>query len=366
MVNFIIHSGPKNQQWVLTCMYGSCYEAERINQWQIIADMGQHMDLPWVIIGDLNVTLSSYERQSFTTHTTPTPRIVQEIVSRYGLQDIPCSGHPFTWSNRRQQFQFVQTRLDRALASVEWFSLFPDVILRNLIPMGSDHAPILLTTSPQLSKCYKRFRLYETWTKPGTFKDLITKTWRYTPDGSPAAKFTKKLNKARQDIRIWKRITFDNVDERIHHIQQQIHEAQQSTIISQEDVFKLQSDLQHWYQFKADIAFQQSRERILQNQDKNTKCFHTKANFRRRRNQIDSIRDDKGNWYNSREEIQQLLLNHFINITTSTNPSQESENFQLIHPCITQAENDALTRIPSREEIWEVVCQINFLGFSGT
>lgn len=55
MVNVIIHSGPANSEWVLTCLYSSTYTDERQQQWKLIKDMGDHMDLPWVIIGDFNL-----------------------------------------------------------------------------------------------------------------------------------------------------------------------------------------------------------------------------------------------------------------------------------------------------------------------
>ncbi|KAI3882914.1 hypothetical protein MKX03_008395 [Papaver bracteatum] len=298
-------------------MYSSCYPEERKLQWQTIDEMGEHMDLTWVVIGDLNVTMSFYERHSFTTHTYYTPALIQDTIQKYGLQDVPFTGHPFTWSNKRSTTHLVQTRLDRALATTQWLSFFPDAFVQHLIPLGSNHAPILLTTAPSTIKPHKPFRLYETWTKHATFKHLIQREWSKEQVGSMAMKFTKKLQQVRRGISKWRKQYFGDIDEHIKSLQQQIREAQQHPATLSSKLPNLQQELQHWYTFKADISRQKSRDKVLQDQDRNTKVFHAQANYRRRRNQIDSIRDEQGNWYTSRQDIQKLLIHHFSSITTT-------------------------------------------------
>ncbi|KAI3887699.1 hypothetical protein MKX03_020937 [Papaver bracteatum] len=320
-------------------MYSSCYQDERKQQWQTIADMGRHMDLPWIIIGDLNVTLSCHDRNSFSTHASYTPEIIQDTIQQFGLMEIPFMGHPFTWSNRRKNLQLVQTRLDRALASHLWFSLFPDAIINHLIPLGSDHAPILLSTAPPSLKTYKPFRLYETWTKHDTFRDLIKHEWEKVQFGSSSMQFTKKIQHLRRGISNWKKLHFGNIYDHITAVQQQIKEAQTHSNTCTTEVSKLQQDLQHWYNVKAEINYQHSRYKLLRCQDRNTKAFHDQANYRRRRNQIDSIKDDKGNWYTSINDIQRLLIKNFSNITTSCHPPQDADIFHLLSPCISLQEN---------------------------
>lgn len=44
----------------------------------------------------------------------------------------------------------VEQRLDRALVTREWLTLFPNVQLLNLVSPKSDHSPLLLTRVPSV------------------------------------------------------------------------------------------------------------------------------------------------------------------------------------------------------------------------
>lgn len=104
------------------------------------------MNMSWVILGDLNLTLYFSEKQSLSTHSAPSFQIVHDTIHMHGLRDVPFTGNPFTWSNHRKNQHLVKTRIDRALANNEWFIMYKDSIINNLLPHGSYHAPILLHT----------------------------------------------------------------------------------------------------------------------------------------------------------------------------------------------------------------------------
>ena len=96
---------------------------------------------------------------------------------------------------------------------------------------------------------------------------------------------------------------------------------------------------------------QKSRELWLKLGDRNTKFFHLSTIIRRKRNNIDAIRDEQGAWITETESIRSLFLNSFKNLF-----NQEEANFppyleHLVLPCITEDENSELSRIPTPEEI---------------
>lgn len=98
--------------------------------------------MPWVYIGDYNEILSSSEKQG---HRPRHPRFMEEFRSALlhcGLVDVGYQGN--TWRNGRQGEAFVQERLNRACAIIEWRKLFPQAIVRHLQASYSDHDPILL------------------------------------------------------------------------------------------------------------------------------------------------------------------------------------------------------------------------------
>ena len=43
----------------------------------------------------------------------------RKAIQECDLKDLGCSGHPFTWSNRRYGPHFIEERLDKFLGSIE-------------------------------------------------------------------------------------------------------------------------------------------------------------------------------------------------------------------------------------------------------
>jgi hypothetical protein len=103
-------------------------------------------DLPWLLMGDFNEILSSDERLG---ESAGSQRNMYEFgENKCGLVDLGYRGYPFTWENCRDAEANVQKRLDRAVASVSWMSMFHLVHNRscaNLIfrpcPHPSPHGP---------------------------------------------------------------------------------------------------------------------------------------------------------------------------------------------------------------------------------
>ena len=92
---------------------------------------------------------------------------------------------------------------------------------------------------------------------------------------------------------------------------------------------------------------QKSRESWLKDGDRNSKFFHISAIVRRKKNAIDAIRGEDGEWIVKYSDIKDYLVGNFQHQFT-----EEPINFpwdleNLISPCISEAENDLLCQIPS-------------------
>lgn len=62
---------------------------------------------PWVIIGDCNIVLYEYEKQSRCPLNQTEADMFIDMSDNIGLQDLGFKGYPYTWSNKRQGLEFT-------------------------------------------------------------------------------------------------------------------------------------------------------------------------------------------------------------------------------------------------------------------
>lgn len=94
-------------------------------------------------------------------------------------------------------------------------------------------------------------------------------------------------------LKKWRREVFGEPEHHIRQLQQQLAHLHQSPAPNFSDIHQIEQEITRWYDIKARNAFQNAREHTLPFQDKNVIYFHARANFRRRRNQIDTIQDSQ-------------------------------------------------------------------------
>lgn len=69
------------------------------------------------------------------------------VLLQSDLIDLGFYGNKFIWRNSWSGEAFVQERLDRACATIEWRALFPSSKVVHLQASYSDNVPIMLTTN---------------------------------------------------------------------------------------------------------------------------------------------------------------------------------------------------------------------------
>ncbi|KAG8372343.1 hypothetical protein BUALT_Bualt12G0056200 [Buddleja alternifolia] len=88
---------------------------------------------------------------------------LQNLIDDIGLFDLGFTGYQFTWNNKRDGLANIQQRLDRGLVNPTWTVSFPHSLIRHLLPIASDHSPLLLLTDPVFTTGPKPFRFEEIW-----------------------------------------------------------------------------------------------------------------------------------------------------------------------------------------------------------
>jgi hypothetical protein len=107
----------------------------------------------------------------------------REVVDVCQLCDIGYRGLDWTSEKKVTGGRFVRARLDRALASAEWCSLFPLAAVSHLTTVKSDHCPILLSLEPdersnETRSKGKPFRYELMWETNDDLTPLIKQVWK--------------------------------------------------------------------------------------------------------------------------------------------------------------------------------------------
>lgn len=130
--------------WRLTGLYGEPDRSQRRKTWDLLRNLARDSNLPWCVIGDLNNVCSQSDKQGGALYPTWLVEGFNEVLAETGLIDMDLVGHQFTWERGRDTPEWMEVRLDRALTSESWLSMFPLAKLINLEITESDHSPILL------------------------------------------------------------------------------------------------------------------------------------------------------------------------------------------------------------------------------
>ena len=111
--------------WRLTGFYRRPEEHRKHESWEHLRHLHSRDSLPWLCLGDYNEILSSDEKQGQVPRSLRRMEEFRSALLHCGLIDLGFNGNIFTWRNGRPGIEFVQERLDRAYANIEWRDLFP-------------------------------------------------------------------------------------------------------------------------------------------------------------------------------------------------------------------------------------------------
>lgn len=102
----------------------------------------------------------------------------KEVLNDCDLVDMDLCGYPFTWERGVGTDKHIEIRLDRALVSPAFLSVFKETKLTNLEVSTSDHSPIWL--EPEVGTIVNRkttFRFENAWLREPMCYQLVEDVW---------------------------------------------------------------------------------------------------------------------------------------------------------------------------------------------
>ena len=138
-----------------------------------------------------------------------------DIINCCGLKEVLFMGPLFTWLYLKEDGSQIRDRLDRALAIVEWFHLFPMAKLTHLSSSASDHSPLVLQlfAKPRKKRMGRIFRFESMWLKDPRCEAIVEEAWDEGLYGGLGDVLNRCLESCRARLEVWNGVEFGNVGE---------------------------------------------------------------------------------------------------------------------------------------------------------
>ncbi|KAJ9704109.1 hypothetical protein PVL29_005411 [Vitis rotundifolia] len=250
--------------WVFTGVYGPFSREERECLWEEIRAIRGLWEEPWCLGGDFNTILYHSERNDLR------------------LVDFPLQGGSYTWSGGLNNQSWA--RLDRFLATPSWCDQYSRVSQRRLPRPTSDHFPVLLEGGG-LRRGPSPFRFENMWLKVEGFKDLIRCWWQgMVVRGSPSYRLSVKLKELKQNLKVWNREVFGNLERNKAETLQQVEfwdSVEGERGLTEEELIRKKEAKEgyaKWVLLEETHWRQLSREIWLREGDRNMGYFHRMTN----------------------------------------------------------------------------------------
>ncbi|GAA0159784.1 hypothetical protein LIER_16488 [Lithospermum erythrorhizon] len=123
-----------------------------------------------------------------------------QVVQDYGMVDLGCKGYPFTWCNNFISPHSTRARRDRALASKDWRSQFPEATLYHITTYHSDHLLIWPKLGKQdrgLLRPKLTFRFEANWCLYEDSKAVVQEAWNESTNTDPGHQVFNCIHRCR-------------------------------------------------------------------------------------------------------------------------------------------------------------------------
>nr|POE69772.1 hypothetical protein CFP56_24145 [Quercus suber] len=145
--------------WRLTGIYRHSAEERKVETWRLMRHLHSRGALPWVCLGNFNEIFSSDEKNGGSPRQVTPMLAFRHTLLQCGLVDLGFRGYRFTWRNGRLGAAFVEERLDRCVATMEWRDRFLRAMVHHLAVPYSYHDPVLLDMAPSNHPQCRRRRI---------------------------------------------------------------------------------------------------------------------------------------------------------------------------------------------------------------
>ncbi|KAL4192902.1 hypothetical protein AMTRI_Chr06g174300 [Amborella trichopoda] len=116
--------------------------------WEDLQNLCCYYDIPWVIMGDFNVVLLSFEKLEGNLRNRTSCEGFANFVNFLDLIQPNNEGMRFSWTNNRKGDKNIKALLQRCLVNQRFLDLHENASWKVLQRISLDHSPITLESFP--------------------------------------------------------------------------------------------------------------------------------------------------------------------------------------------------------------------------
>lgn len=323
--------------------------------------------LPLLLVGDFNSVLGAHERSNGSSPARIEIQEFTDFINNGNLLEPASSGCFFTWSNHHFTHGYMESRIDRVLATNSFMDIWEAVSYHVGIRNCSDHSPLLVSCSSGHLRLPRPFRFQNMWLSHKAFEEVVRASWTAPLSASGAcAVVMGKLKRLKCCLRFWNVEVFGHLSAKLSAAQARIEEVQGELADSGPiDSLHIQEKeaLEHYNSIldqEATFLRQKSRSSWLQDGDRNTAFFHRSLKVTKGHGGIASllINDELTG---DRTLIRDHVVSYYEGLfrqDVSVAPSFHGME-SLISNLVSDEQNRDLTRTPTADEIKHVVFGMN-------
>ncbi|CAA7020450.1 unnamed protein product [Microthlaspi erraticum] len=344
----------KGKRFITHFVYGEPDHSKRKEIWEELTSKNGNRDLPWFLTGDFNDILDHGEKSGGPPRTEGSFGEFRAFISQCDLYDIPHSGNPLSWRGVRYT-HLVHCRLDRAMSNGLWAETYPASRCYYLEFEGSDHRPLLSMLEPNLKKKKGIFRYDRSMKDNPAITEIVERAWNQ-PD---RVSVEQRIACCRKEISKWNKEHHRNSQKAIKEEKQNLELAMSSSVLDQDRIVEINTNLKTAYQKEEEYWRQRSRTLWLALGDKNSGYFHAITRGRRAVNKLAIIEDVNGVSMYEEDKIVQVINSYFQDLFITRSANCIETVSQALKPCISDSVNAMLIADPSPDEIKEALFSIS-------
>ncbi|KAL4281614.1 hypothetical protein GQ457_03G026570 [Hibiscus cannabinus] len=363
-IDVIFEDDSDGIRWRCTGFYGAPEEQNRDESWNLLRQLNDLPELPWLVIGDFNELLFANEKVGGRPRNQRQMINFGRVLSDCSLEDVGYAGPWFTWEKGKFEGTNIRERLDRGVANKNWWNLFPHFHLAHLTHAFSDHCPLLLNTDNRSPSRYRvsHFRFEASWLLEESCEEEVRRLWKQC-----SGSIVQRLRLLSHGLESWfrwvkkeRKLTTSDLRKRLQDLNDKF--PSDDTLAEICDVklaLNLEADREELY------WEQRARANWLRFGDRNTRFFHQHASHRCRKNKIHYLDAGGEVLAESDEAILKVATDYFHDLFSSSEVSDPSEILAGVDACISADMNRDLLREFSSEEVHQAVRSMGPMKASG-